>query len=381
MHRLFADWYREASVTINPSQLEQRWAGIEEFASQKKNRLTRALQLIRIFYSMPGRSMELTEEYRDCYKKHDPSFPMRDNEFELQVLAGATLIHMIESWPDPTALHVALSLTCCSVQGLRPSPPIPDAIAIAKELIAARSLKLRSRGRLSSRSDPRPISSIDFGELQTNLEQGSLPTAAAPLVKLLQEFVSVAGEIVKSLRESALVAQLQQEEIDILWWVFSAWSKDLNEPFLGVGLPVLSLVVGKELGDLITVLPGPLGARAIISHILTDAVVARASKVPSAQNVAESHRAPLIMKKAIDAAPPEWRRRAYELIPEAFQDMLPVHLAFRLSGQETSQARTWAQRFSKMAALRPSLKIEPTELAFQCYQERLLIGVLVSMQA
>src|SRR5262249_6592381 len=89
MHPDFADWYRRIEIDPKADELQKRWQAIEAF--HQKATATDLADATRVFFGMAPGSQGFLAKYRTEFKATDDAFPMRDNDAELQVLAGATL--------------------------------------------------------------------------------------------------------------------------------------------------------------------------------------------------------------------------------------------------------------------------------------------------
>ena len=74
--------------------------------------------------------------FRDGLQRADALFPMRDNEQELVVLAGAALVHIMESPTSALATFAAMSLVAASAQNLRRPSAIPGIPELAARHIS-----------------------------------------------------------------------------------------------------------------------------------------------------------------------------------------------------------------------------------------------------
>src|SRR5471032_2977151 len=108
MHRDFADWYRRVHIEPKEEVLEKRWEAIAAF--HKKARPSDLCEAARVFYGLPPKHEEFLPIYRYEFKTADAAFPMRDNDAELQVLAGATLANYFREVRSDWVALSALSL-------------------------------------------------------------------------------------------------------------------------------------------------------------------------------------------------------------------------------------------------------------------------------
>ena len=117
MHKYFADWYRVASLKPQGDLLGNRWKSIEKLGKSKD--ASRAMDLVRLFRAKPLSNNGFLDECRTIFQETDPAFPMRGNELELRVLAGATTAWCLDNCSDKLADAVAFGLLDTSVIRLR----------------------------------------------------------------------------------------------------------------------------------------------------------------------------------------------------------------------------------------------------------------------
>ncbi len=146
MHKDFADWYRIAQIDPDGSLLERRWQAIEIFSESAD--VTSVLELLRLFYTRPSKNTSFLEAYRQPFKEVDAAFPMRNNDLELQVLSGATLVHLWEMDKEKVELAdaAALGMVCTGYRQLRQRVLVPEMVHRAQEHLSEQSGRLRNLG-------------------------------------------------------------------------------------------------------------------------------------------------------------------------------------------------------------------------------------------
>jgi hypothetical protein len=237
----------------------------------------------------------------------------------LSVLVGAELIAVIERDEDEQMAELAaLCLVCGAAQGARSRDRIPVP-SMAK--IAARYIEGRTSRRASGEKAPEE------------------PDADFRLEKLERELTLVS------------------EETNILWWLVSEYSRDLNQPWKVLKLPATSIIAGKELADLTRVIPGPVAGAAFLDRIVR------------CSGPAKSIRAVKLMH-AIDRTPREWRER-YPLKPRGLLDLMPISNGIGLS-LTVSDGDNWESVFENGAAIAADSTLAPNILAYQVFLERML---------
>jgi len=363
MHENFADWYRVASVDPQQVPLDLRWKGVEDFAEDVEK--STSLDVVRLLFGKPTKSSDFDSTFRSAFKKVDDSFAMRANELEMEVLAGATIVHLLGSKNRGLADAVALAIVCADFQGLREKPTLGEIIELAQKHLHERSDGLRSQLTTPS-IKPLTVKSSDLVDNNTAQSTGALTwSVIQPVIEKLGKLPDkLVTPINKALEKLSLQMLLQQEESNMLWWLFSEHSRDIKTSMLQVGHPAASLVAGKELADLTLVLPGPVAAEAFLDRMLQ--VVAKNRK----------HKETTI-QEALAARPiKEWKKQAIEEVNlDALDDLCTVHFAMRQSADAMSN-NEWAPAFEKRAGVQSDAGLSPVLLAMQVYRERLLIKAM-----
>src|SRR5712691_4708654 len=95
MHKFFGEWYRVAEIDPKGDDLPKRWVGVESTVESLDT--AKALDVARLFSGSTTVTPEFREQFALTFQKADASFPMRNNELELRILAGATIVHYVES--------------------------------------------------------------------------------------------------------------------------------------------------------------------------------------------------------------------------------------------------------------------------------------------
>ena len=348
MHRHFGDWYREASLKPTAETLEKRWAGIEEFAGEAADRKSRALDSLRLFYDLSASQDSFIDTLAQTFAEHDASFPMRKNRGELRVLSGAAVVHLITEMPAAFGDMLSLGVVSANCQGLRGDLLVPDVLRIARDHLGGRSLRRRPSPGYPGVGTMPKISPGATGDVADEAIQ-----KLAESIRSLHEGVSKAGEWL------SVVLELQQEEVDILWWLFGGASRDLGTPFAELDSPAACLIAGKELADLVTVMPGPLAA----DHMLREML----------RNVPDDSVGEASIQVVVNSALKEWRATLVQQGEfEAVRDLVPLHLAV-FKSLETKGKADWISAFQTMSGIKTRTKIARLLLSLQMYHERLFM--------
>src|SRR5438093_1564530 len=149
MHQDFGEWYRARRIEPNAEALPKRWTGVVAFDGSGSE----IVSLARLFYGLGKPSDQFLSAFRAVFQTADAAFPMKKNDQELIVLAGAKLIHLIEFSDKEKACMAALSLVCGAAQNLRKAAPIADILEKAVKYLNESAAKRADDGDNHERHD------------------------------------------------------------------------------------------------------------------------------------------------------------------------------------------------------------------------------------
>jgi hypothetical protein len=313
MHKSFGDWHRNVGIEANADTSPKHWNVINAYQPTADE----IVAFARLFYGFSGQEEKGLDKFGTALQEVDPTFSMKKDKQQLLLFAGSELISMIERYPERPSLadFAALCLVCGGAQGLRTNVPIPDV-----PTIAARFIENRTSHRALS------VDTEDNADL--------------PRVE----------------REVVIVG----EEVNMLWWLVSEFSRDRRQPWKDIGLLATSVISGKELADLTRIIPGPVAAAAFLDRIVR---LSDSAKKPKAISV----------KAAVDETPLEWRQQYDGFKSEDdLRDLAPISNAIKLS-LTVSEKGDWSPVFEKGTALEASSRLLPNALAYQIFLERLMV--------
>ncbi len=363
MHKHFSDWYRDATIEPSPELLGNRWKGIVEFVKQRKGLTNKGIELARVFFGLPTSDEGFSDDFRKSFQAVDNTFPMRGNDRELSILAGATIAHIIDKKYQEESETIALAIICGNCQGIRASLSIGDIPTIAHNYIAEVQAARRAY------SDPPQVQAIGpkinqhTDGIKTSLEQNQPPQVAAPLVESLTALAASISDLAKiaNERDRWIVSNLQMqfEETQILWWLLSGTSQILDKPFSEMEVPVAAMVSGSELASKVYVRPGPARIQSFIREALT-----RSGLEPEeSSSIADG----------IVKAPQSWKEWLLKDSVEEVEDLCPVHFSSRRS-LAAGGGKSWIKAAKKDIDLDIQNVLTPISLGSQAFYERLFLA-------
>lgn len=169
---------------------------------------------------------------------------------------------------------------------------------------------------------------------------------------------AVAAQSTKAFKALDREVELLREESQMLWWLFSGYSKSLERSFSMLSPHQAAVFGAFDLGTLTTVSHlGPVAAPAILERIIA---LSKKSKGPQA----------IELSKVIDGFSPEDLECLEVASTKLPPRLAPVTTAIDLA--KTMGIGAWHARFLSKTGLDSSIASEPLALANQLYREHLL---------
>jgi len=358
MHKNFAEWYRLVSIEPKGDVLKHRWAGVAEWSASLSD--DAVLETVRIFQGLPA--VTSREAFLAAFRKHDPAFPQRNNELEQQVLAGASLVHVVNGAEGdaeprtPILAGVALAASRLRVA----ESPLEE---MSQEVLSAlQDLARRQRARkgfdstLLSAEEENALSQM-IAAIQpepNNLKQ-SFVTAFQTVLKAVQRSQS-------ALADAAHDLHCADEETNILWWLEGGCSRDLHRPWSALK-DEAPITAGWELADLTDAALGPREVAAFLERVVSSAK-------------GKSKEQPLSVY--VNAVSDEWAKTRTGSLPERALDLAP--LAHALLQRAKSGTASWQQYFEKTGGVAATKSLSPEAVAKQAYVEAILLRTLAAAE-
>jgi hypothetical protein len=348
----FNSWYSTLELTDNEKIRAARWDQIQAILKSPSWQLLEALT--RLAFGTKLTTAQATS-VRDRFSKdsHAPG------DAELSLLAASALSILLKK-RGAAAAKTATFVIAATCAGQR-SPQQPmNLIGIAEDALAETAEASRRRPVLelekpsSATVDASAaIAALQSGELAQL--QNALAALASAVSKTMATFISRQRQFEAVVQEHV---RIQDEELDVLWWLQGKHSTELNVPFESVPTVQAPLVFAKELADLTTVLPGPTSVSALLSR----AGVAQDAQVK--------------ISEVVQALPINLLDR---LIHEDRADKLsststPILEAVRRR-QEVNGQDDWVRAWSTVCGLNPDTQVSSLKLAEAAYRELILVNL------
>jgi hypothetical protein len=352
MDQDFPRWYAAVALGNNEERLMARWKAVKALSDKADNALTETL--IRLAFGTRQNSGQALIPIHEAISKEDNTFDPRAAERELQVLAGACLQIIIEDGGDAGATAALCATTAAFAGGRTPNLPL-DIVGLAEaglEQIADTHRKRPSILTHANSESPK----FDFEAAAAKARESNWENVAAAFGVAANSaraaFKALATRQTNALRDVDRFLKVQDEELQMLWWLTGGRSIDQDCDFGDVVAEAQPLVFAKELADDTVLLPGPRS----IKPLLTRAGVKERKKITIA--------------KAINAADLAWLTNLVEdLDPSSVTS--PLHFAIKRH-VEAGGGETWVPNWGAVVGIDHSRQISALAFGIQFYRERLL---------
>ncbi len=365
MHKYFSDWYREINIEPTAEKLTKRWSAIETIMKKMNKNLL--LNIICTFNHKCNCFPQFAEQFSQYFFKKDSTFSMRNNQNELKVLAAACLAELLDNSKE-LALITALSIMTSTFGVQHSEPPVTDIITQAENKLVLSSSITHEGVLVPKITSIAPQIETALQELKTtvvnnNLSQTQLVTPLIDeLIKVEKRLISLTNQSAKYVSHSKQKIDKIGEECNILWWLFSGFSHDLDKAFKELVSNGIPIILGKELADLVSYLPGPASVKGILEKAIQNSYESQESKEDTISNVIKS--LPIKWKTEISNK----TQKNVKLFPCIFPLHYAISLAVELDGSK------WDNAFNKkIKHLKLNDHISATSIAYMFYLESVTI--------
>ncbi len=368
MHNYFAAWLRGVNVLLTDDVAKSRWAAVKSLVEWVKEP-EKALHLAASAVAVASVNADWRKEISQALQNGDASFPMMDNDAELQVLAASAVAQLFEdegAFADIAALGVATGTF-----GDREPEPTPHLASLAREYLRCRSLSVQvyveaRQGASFTASQVRELAKLSkdvTDALVEDKDRGSVsPETIAPLniamSKLAGYIARVANAELSASNRMIESQAMLSEENNILWWLISGYSRELEKPRAQATTGELVLPSARELATLIARGVPPAASSEYLRHTLSSAK-GKASRQ-------------LTVIEAMGSTTPEWRILATSAeLPEGTDRLFPLSTGLRI-GREGPDEDSWNRALSDGTGLSADFASPPEEIGAQFLNELLL---------
>lgn len=262
-HEFFAEWLSKAYTTLDDDCCRRRVEGADSLSATASARVT--LTLVRLFLGKEVSASDL-RAIRNRFQKFDSTFPMRGNDYEIQLLAGAVLAQILASERYDIATIAAMALR--SSLGLIGEPSgIPEITGIVDAYLSTRSASIRAVKVLTSPL----IRELDIHLRTLRKTNKSLDEATGSLRRetytaAFDEMVEILAKVAEQYSLCIENDRVISEESNIHWWLTCESLRTVQTDLAAPNW--LAIASGRELADLVRLYPGPRAAYNTLRHFI-----------------------------------------------------------------------------------------------------------------
>ena len=263
----FPRWYSAVDISENRVRLAMRWQGVASLAAEADEVLVEAM-LALLLRTKTRPTPEARASLRAHFKAADELFDVGDNDREMEILAGAALVTVLGS-DTKLAARTALSLSVALFAGARTTEFPLDLVALSEGSIARISNSRRARPQLAT------LPAVPRMGLNNDHTEKLKPGPTAENVTAAMNYLAnqahtnlrdVVARVNSALADANQFAAIQDEELQLLWWLFGGRSKTMDKPFAELPVDGQPIILASELADATQFLPGPVSIKPILSR-------------------------------------------------------------------------------------------------------------------
>lgn len=352
----FARWYSESFMEEGPKR-DLRWKGVVEVVSRANHETAEVLTRLAFQTPVPA-SGRKSESIGGAYTKvvaaisgGDPAFDAAHSIRELQILAAAALTRLFSNQPA-----AALVVTTASMAGVR-KPDLPmDLVGLAEAALV--TLSTRKHARIGIKELKLAAPTIDYTFNPETLTTMAPEQVKAEFERLRDATTATIEGVVAGQNRGveALYRQLEldEEELQMLWWLLGGHSTSSDKPFAKVDDKLRPLILAQELGQMTAVSPGPASVRAMLAR-------------------AGIGTGKLKLSDAVNAPDQEWVKSASgsAMISPV---TTPIHFALEQRA-ELGATDTWQSSWSGLTGIAADAQLPAVKLAELFYREYVFLNV------
>lgn len=375
--RYFPDWYGAVHQHASPDLIDIRLrcvaAGVADLEPQEAVDLVSALLAPELEESAKQR-----ERLVETFAETDRSFPVKTNRNLVDVMLAACIASAIDKG-GPTAVAASLAIKTTSIDGAAFEVLPSELHQGARAFLRVEAVRQREQAHaeippisgLTPVAQPKAVAPVAIDETTENWDamrknDKAILASVAAIGKSVERVFTVVEHLRKEsaaifasagtrFRDPAVAAL--QEETQVLWWLFGAWSEAAGCSFDGLRLPDNTLPIACEFTEFMRFVPG---------HPRTRPLLARAL-------VGSQGSEPFALSEVVGKAPIEWRKGllVQEDVPTCAQ---PLHFAIARSAEASGD--NWHRAFESLTRVSPKLSLTPLVWAEQLCDEILLRRVV-----
>lgn len=348
MQNQFSSWYASMSFQQDAPLIEKRWTAIEgHVEAVTKSELALLAKLAFRLTSQMGSAEVATLRQALAGEATQPG------DDELIMLSASALAAAMGSETDGVSALAATVVSSVSCGGLRELKQPMDLVGMADNVLCRLSETSRRRPSLEQVKLVAPTVDKNDEALIQAVNTGVMLSVAQALAAATNKAISA---MARRQREFEFAVQkyvsIQDEELDILWWLEGGHSFDLRLDFSKVAPEHLSLAIARELGSLTKVLPGPPALSSLLSR--TGLLDAPLQSIP----------------EAVQGMPQDWLNNAVDgFATDGISATLAPILFAMQRRHEVHGKDDWIAAWCTTTGLPREARLSPLQFAAAAYRE------------
>lgn len=348
MQDQFPSWYASMSFQQDAAFTEKRWTAIKGHVEG----VTRAglILLAKLAFRLkPQMGSPEVAALRQALSG-DAAQP---GDEELIMLSASALAVAMGSDAGGIAALAATVVSSMSCGGLRELKQPMELVGMADNVLRELSETARRRPSLEQvklvtpvvdKNDDALVQAVNTGELKNVVQALAVATnkAISAMARRQREFEAAVQKYVN----------IQDEELDILWWLEGSHSFDLGLDFSKVTAEHMPLAIARELANLTKVLPGPPALASLLSR--TGLLDAPLQSIPD----------------LVQGMPQEWLNKAVDGLPNdgISASLTPILFAIQRR-HEVYGKDDWIAAWATTTELPREPVLSPIQFAAAAYRE------------
>jgi hypothetical protein len=229
----FNSWYSKIDPEPSSDLVEKRLAAIDKIIDIKRRDFW--IDLVRGYLRLPHLKSETNNDLVTLFKDSDPSFPLTKNEKLLEILTAIILATKLADDNKRFNRLIALLITNNQILQKKKIDQTIPVITSASNYLS--SLEL-SQSKLSFSDIDEKIQSLE----ETFTGEDSESSELVFEHKECAEVISVIGGLRDNQKRLTV-------ELNVLWWLFGQYSRNLNKSFKQLGILNMIMVGAYEISD------------------------------------------------------------------------------------------------------------------------------------
>lgn len=264
MERMLASVYSLVDMESSHEKIQKRCEGMKNYLETNLD----IDELIALYFQINTdcRNSKLYERLKDADLMFD-----HEHKREIALIAGVLLLELLND--RDLVEEVILSFLCQSL--FREQTLIKDMNAKIQEKFLEITSNLRENQMIKKHESAKisELQVFEDVEVEEEEEKEEILWGEETIEIINKSFTTVAAKINALHRNQLIIREsldLYKEESNLLSWLFGGWSNDLNEKLSQkINANEISIVLGKELADLVSTASGPYPAKQFLVKMLS----------------------------------------------------------------------------------------------------------------